>query len=215
MRVDPAPTGSATANQRSDPGHTECYSQSESLVRWVHCHPLASTPNLPYYQFSLAGLLYYSSFYDYNSQISVSGPSASQNVQWPRPEWSDFSFERNGLSSFTFGMTAQRGVEAALAVKLLLRLLFGKWVSSVLRGSTLSLFSQCQHFILCSKNIFSDVQKERQVLQVMRITLFVASSRLCALGSRNLDKDLLGASKVYRKNKAPLRSGYMVHVGTS
>ena len=35
----------------------------------------------------------------------------------PRPEWSDFSFERNGLSSFTFGMTA-RAVASAAAVAL-------------------------------------------------------------------------------------------------
>ena len=36
-------------------------------IRWRDCwtnfHPLASTPNLPYYWFSPAGLLFYSSFY--------------------------------------------------------------------------------------------------------------------------------------------------------
>jgi len=34
------------------------YSQSESWVHWAHCHPLSSTPNLTYYQFSLSGLLF-------------------------------------------------------------------------------------------------------------------------------------------------------------
>ena len=32
-------------------------------VCWTHCHPPASTPHLPCYWFSLAGLLFYSSFY--------------------------------------------------------------------------------------------------------------------------------------------------------
>ena len=37
----------------------------------LHCHPLASTPNLPYYWFSLSGLLYYSSFYGDDSCLPV------------------------------------------------------------------------------------------------------------------------------------------------
>ena len=40
----------------------------------VHCHPLASTPNLPYYWSSLAGLLFFSSFYDICTAIAGCTP---------------------------------------------------------------------------------------------------------------------------------------------
>ena len=74
------------------------------------------------------------------STIAQPGSEHAANRN-PRPEWSDFSFERNGLSSFTFGMTA-RAVASAVA---LLYLSFKMTLSTFLDTIHLTISLIIQH----------------------------------------------------------------------
>ena len=167
------------------------------------------------------------------TSIRNGGRMANRNLlrlRRPRPEWSDFSFERNGLSSFTFGMTAPaRGVEWWLDLRSNSFLPASLPLPACLPGCSangcpqrhthsLSLFSQCQHLSCFVLQEYFQRCPKRHVLQVMSAMLLKGGVRRDMSGVRQLFQPflpsctLLMASRSRRRHRQQQRSPFLLRV---